>query len=1043
MLLRRLVPLVLPLALVSCAPDVGSNQANNPSQVANAVFDPSTNQIPLPNDLALTPTALSTQKGAQLELLQTFAASCPGSSSPLPCGFPSDQEVPITIDFVQQSVDGSNGSLVRSKPDLDLSTIKLCTGPGASCNLAVIALPTTPGGAPTFVPVDQPTAADYVQNGDHGTLTLHRSFHKVASGAPGSTITTRAWDAGAHIVAAVRGGPNGVKVAGGQQLFPQPAMFLLEQGKDLSRPENQTLLPGNSRAEQAANGAALEQIRQLYVSGPFPVVETVFPRTEIATMTTFQVQPAGDARAVIDASSGTVPLPSNLLLDGSTLPEDPFAPATGARVSNQPAAFGPLAPGIATLDGFSTTALTLIPLSAAAVVATGASPATATSTFTNNIFLFDLSDPRNPVLVNPATYDELLPQAVLAQGNLGNGAFAAPVVGIQPASAAKPGTLPLKEATEYAVIVTKRIRTLPNQTPLARPSVGDVILFSNPVYANGQSLLAGVPAAQAKILERMRAQIANVLPKLAALPSPQTTTKADIALAYTFRTQTITTPALQLAAAPYSDAARSTQIVPVAALTTVGITPAAAFAKYGIDATLGIPTTGISEIIETAIPTSNLLSTATGAFDPALLVPGASPPTELLQTLIVVPDPTVVPACPSPPFPAGARCAPLLVFHHGLNGGRAQMLLGASALASKGFVVAAIDAPKHGSRAFCIANTDCAGTTPTCTPIPGAATQGDAVPPGTCTNGSVLKTRPVLCVTAGCTTAATDGVQTASGNFVISGNLFRTRDTFRQDILDISSLVLALARPPPPQLPASAANPVTAELATKGIVIRPDQVYWEGQSLGGILGTINVAANSRFSEAVLNVPGGTFVDIAATSPAFAGGLNQVLAGLNPPILPNTPQFLQFLQVAKWVFDPADPINFAGHLLGDAAHPTLPNLLAPPANPPQTGKKILGQMATCDNVVPNPFNLLLFGVAGLSNAQGPNEFQVFTNTTPTTPNPFCVVPPLGSGAVAHAFLLDWGLTGGGDAKNRALTVAGQTDAANFLSNLTAPPPVEAQ
>ena len=133
------------------------------------------------------------------------------------------------------------------------------------------------------------------------------------------------------------------------------------------------------------------------------------------------------------------------------------------------------------------------------------------------------------------------------------------------------------------------------------------------------------------------------------------------------------------------------------------------------------------------------------------------------------------------------------------------------------------------------------------------------MPPGTCTNGSVLKTKPVLCVTAGCTAAATDGVQTASGNFVISGNLFRTRDTFRQDILDISSLVLALARPPPPTLPPSAANPVSAELLAggKNIVIRPDQVYWEGQSLGGILGTINVAANSRFSEAVLNVPGGT------------------------------------------------------------------------------------------------------------------------------------------------------------------------------------------
>jgi len=42
----------------------------------------------------------------------------------------------------------------------------------------------------------------------------------------------------------------------------------------------------------------------------------------------------------------------------------------------------------------------------------------------------------------------------------------------------------------------------------------------------------------------------------------------------------------------------------------------------------------------------------------------------------------------------------------------------------------------------------------------------------------------------------TDGISLASGNYVISGNLFRTRDTFRQDIIDNSGLILALARPP-------------------------------------------------------------------------------------------------------------------------------------------------------------------------------------------------------------------------------------------------------
>src|SRR5262249_55184057 len=157
--------------------------------------------------------------------------------------------------------------------------------------------------------------------------------------------------------------------------------------------------------------------------------------------------------------------------------------------------------------------------------------------------------------------------------------------------------------------------------------------------------------------------------------------------------------------------------------------------------------------------------------------------------------------------------------------------------------------------------------------IPGSATQGDAFTPGQCKNADgspgTLAKKPVLCVLPGCSgpPPPPDGIPNASGNYVVSANLFRTRDTFRQDIIDVSNLILAMARPPPPTLPAAAApNPVSAELQGKGILADPSRVFWEGQSLGGILGTINVAVNSRISEAVLNVPGGAFVDIAPPAP---------------------------------------------------------------------------------------------------------------------------------------------------------------------------------
>jgi len=282
----------------------------------------------------------------------------------------------------------------------------------------------------------------------------------------------------------------------------------------------------------------------------------------------------------------------------------------------------------------------------------------------------------------------------------------------------------------------------------------------------------------------------------------------------------------------------------------------------------------------------------------------------------------------------------------------------------------------------------------------------------------------------------------ASGNFVISGNLFRTRDTFRQDIIDNSNLILAMARPPPPFPATAAANPVAAELLAQGIAVDPSQVFWEGQSLGGILGTLNVAANPRISEAVLNVPGGTFVDIASVSPAFAPTLIAILAaqGINP----GTPQFLQFLQVAKWVFDPAEPINFAGRMIGDATHPTLPNLLAPvtppTAPPPQAAKKVYGQMAVCDNVVPNAFNLLLFSVAGLAPG-AVNGTTFFKNTTATATG-FCMLPaPFDSGAVAHGFLLDHGLTNGGAGNDVAISQDARDLAASYLALPAAQTPAD--
>ena len=144
-------------------------------------------------------------------------------------------------------------------------------------------------------------------------------------------------------------------------------------------------------------------------------------------------------------------------------------------------------------------------------------------------------------------------------------------------------------------------------------------------------------------------------------------------------------------------------------------------------------------------------------------------------------------------------------------------------------------------------------------------------------------------------------------------------------------------------------------------------------------------------------------------------------------------------VAKTVLDPADPVNFAGHLTAN----TLPNLLPPlGGNPngsvPQAPKKILTQMANCDGVVPNPFGFVW--ASNIPTAPLPpslfapgatGTFQLFV-TAPFDPATFgsCT-----ASTVEHGFLLDF--------VSPSLTLNAQNDVAKFVTKDTLPPSVQHQ
>ena len=1031
MLLRRTVPLAFVAAAFACGePSVPYNPtANNPRKVDYAAFSPTPSSsaanppnvpadIPLPNDIALSPQGIASatqQSAAQGALLSQWAAQG---------GFPNDQEVPITIDFVEYTIDEATGRITRSPAAIDVTTVNANT-------LVVLALSKTTG-AVTKLDYDPPKATDYVPTGDHGTLTIHKSPDP-------KNGNSRRWPAGSEIVYAVRGGPNGVKTGDPNGLQPQPAMYLLLQGQDLTRRENQGIISCDPPVPctpdmKAAIAAQLEPIRQGYFSGPIPAIDAVAPfkHNEIATMGAFAVAPSASRTHVeTDPSAGRIPLPSDFLMD-----------ATGHLSKDAQPAFGPLGPGLATLDGFSTTAMVLAQTSTAIQA----------NTVAGGAFIYELTPaPKRLLEATEALTSGKQPQYAAEPSPIVQGGLST-VIGLQPAVPAQlpNGNVvpipPLKEATTYVVVITDAVKDI-NGDKLVRSTLGQILLLdpSISIAVSGHSTVSGVTDAQAVGLDQMRLAI-NAAAQ--ALQAEKSITRDHIVMAYTFKTQgEMKSIAAQLAAMPY--AFTTSDLNPTAAPTVYcqGLAGAAlpgcsvsspsvttAFTNYGIDSTV-VPTTNIGTLTEAGITTYNKLRcksgdtscTDTGAFNPNPDPNSAY--RETITALIAAPQPNNYGGCNPSTSPNGVCTLPLIVFRHGLQSWRGAMLNVADRFTKAGFVVAAIDANKHGDRAFCRLDAECKSGT--CVHDTEFLGEGDATgaTPGHCQGGVADFVRD---------TAGSSARPAASGEFLISGNLFRSRDTFRQDIIDEAQLVRLLSPNPfcDPAATPLAANTCANHLITAATAIQidPARIYYAGSSMGAINGTVDVAANPRFSRAALNVGGATIVDVFSQSPNLSGQLNTLLAGLG--ITPGTAAYLQFLNVAKWVLDPAEPENFGQNLLAN----TLPNFIADQTGKTaQSPKAVLGQMALCDKTVPNAFGANLYTLIGLPfNPGGTNtttaSFTLFfagATATPTCP----------ANGVDHSFLAEWSVYGNAvNFPNNNITQQAQDDIAGFFaSSPTAPPP----
>ena len=998
MSLRRLAVLALAFSITACQ---GVTQEPKPEKLVLATF--ASPNIPLPNDLALNsaPTLTAPQLAAQKALLEAFNAGG---------GFPSDQEVSISFPISAVKLDPASGAyLADAAPLIDAASV-------GSGTVAVFRVDVSP---PVRVDVD-------VDVSSAGAVKLRKQA---------SATGSRRWTPGARYVAALRGGASGLK-AGGLPLTADTAITLVLPNMDLSLPGNQPpggltpalvtqleglrknlwlplgwcnmpalppsvlalgLRPGWNPVASAALAPLCSPAAILPVASPFETISVAFPHAETASILTFTVAPEAGTYVMVDSGSGVAPLPFDLMRDprpGMVAPGDPTKD-TGLILPN--AGFGAAGAGLVSLDGFSTTGMIVAQTGGNAVVGGNVVP-------TSGAILAASVTPATARLYKRAgdgSWSQVVaiatqPPAIQSTAGcpVGSCSFLIglqPAVGVgNPAVPPVPNNLlnlpPLADNTMYAVVVTTGVRDAANQ-PLVRPTLAKILLeiptsatigaYIPPVtpatVGTSISFLGGVDGVTAVALQKMRGELADLFTKASI-------DKATVAMAYTFKTQSIRLTSAGLAGLPYQlDSAI------YAATGAPAITPTAA-TQIPFAAFPGVPTAGVNAFFDVTFMSVDAIDKTPGALNPAIATPAALPALLApLHALVVVPDPAnpAIAACPAG-YPTTFKCPVMVVFGHGLNGSKETLLTNAATLASHGFIAAAIDFPLHGGRNWCGADADC------------VTSAGAAGPAGSCDKGGAFANSAgqggcganlpgsALCEAARpgvCAAGTSPRVFSAPGvnvgsRYFVSANFFRVRDSFRQNILDVSALTLALNRPPPPfQQPT--ANPLRDALGALGLAVNPTTSYYEGISLGSISGTSAVAANPRLSRALFSVGGGTVFDIFTTAPAFRAGTEALFATIIPgfswaAINPGDPAFnpavaaayLKTSIVAKWILDPGDPINYASAMVASP----MANFLADPTfQTPQGPKQVQAQVAALDGVVPNTNNWLLYQLMGVNSS----------------------------------------------------------------------------
>lgn len=1009
--MKKLLPILVLLG--ACAPDIQQDPAPSTDVVIvnfdPAHVDPATGEpdaiVPLPNDLARADVATGQiLPGAKIHV------PTPPSSRPYP-----DAQKEFDKNYLE-TLDGfpyESTASVTTSGDLKPDTVNAKN---------ILAFDITKPATPMPVTI-APSFAD----------------KKITIPPPAGN-----WQRAHTYAIAVIGGANGVRGAAGQPVLGSQVWALVSSRNPLvTCPDLKTnclpaidIIPSTISdpdarlADQTAKALQLEHLRLGYAPILDALKGTPFnaERQDIPIVWTFSIVDAGEV--TFDPANKVIPFPNDLVRTGPKgtiqLPHPKTGmPLTAADCMTTETSIL-LVCGLNTLDGFSTLAPLISENSdkAGAVDQALIDPASLTPA---SVGLVKLKSDAPMAIQTTPKYTPCLncQSSTKADGT--------PVT--TPQQLQWRLDAPLDEKTTYFGYVSSGVKDTAMKPVVANPVFALVRSAASLVDANGKTTVSLISDDQAKQLEPVRAAFKAAFDALEA----KGLARKDIALAFPFTTQSESTILDQLYAAPktlvaakaLADTPLGVRRVPLAAI------PA------------GIPQANIGDFYVGQWITPVGVTGTGGTFNPGISA-GMGFKYLPVQFGLTIPKGTA---------PAGGW--PVTIFGHGFTRSRNDFLAFANSAAAAGQAVISADVLFHGERTSC---TGAKAAIPMATddafacanPATMACDEGfvgqcilkDTANRAACNPSAADPLGDIACATAAggpqghC--AADKKCQGAGADFgrdptsripLISGwnifsltNFFATRDNFRQQVIDLSQLVNILKSTDAANLGGqiAAANAASATPADpSSLPLSSTNLNYVGQSLGGILGTLFNSVSPDTNRVVLNVPGGALVSIILNAPSFAGAkkaLIDTLAGNG--LQPGTPGFDQFLGIAQWVLDEADPANMGYRL-------THPVMLANGTTAPNANRKVFIQFIEGDQTVPNIANFALVAGANRDFVPTPPSFGC-------KPPLFCYEFTEAGGDInatsappdkRHGFLL---APPSATAEGLAITTKAQTQAATFLA-----------